>query len=78
VYTEEDSQKGDFVPIIGWECRGLEVQKWRPNIDFVVETKDGTIYDSVDLSDSDGWAEYDEENDAAVSITDLEFEITRV
>lgn len=66
------------MPIIGWECRGLEVQRWIPNIDFVVETKDGTIYENVDLSDSDGWAEYDEENDVAVSITDLQFIIERV
>ena len=52
--------------------------KWIPEIDFIVETTGGTTYHSVDLSDSDGWAEYDEDNDAAVSITDLEYVIERV
>lgn len=66
------------MPILGFECRGLDVVKWIPEIDFIVETTGGTTYHSVDLSDSDGWAEYDEDNDAAVSITDLEYVIERV
>mmetsp|Transcript_26686 Transcript_26686/g.39648 ORF Transcript_26686/g.39648 Transcript_26686/m.39648 type:complete len:162 (+) Transcript_26686:95-580(+) len=78
IYTAEDAAGGKFVPILGLECRGLEIERWVPEVDFVVETADGTIFEDVDLSDSDGWAEYDEENDAAVSITELESVIERV
>lgn len=49
-----------------------------PSIDFVVETFDGTEFHNVDLSDPDGWAEYDDRNDKAVTITGLEYQIVRV
>jgi hypothetical protein len=32
----------------------------------------------MDLSDPDGWAEYDERNDRALSITEIEYKIVRV
>jgi hypothetical protein len=75
---EYSNQEAEFQAILGLECRGLEIERWIPSVDFVVETVDGVQFCDVDLSDPDGWAEYDERNDKAVSITDLGFRIVRV
>jgi hypothetical protein len=72
LYKEEDS--GKFVPILAVECRSLEPIAWHPNFDFVVQTTGGAIFDKVDLTDLD-WAEFDEENDLSVSITNLEYKL---
>jgi hypothetical protein len=70
-YKAEDS--GNFVPILAVECRGLEPFAYHALGDeFIVESEGGAIFNSdVDLSEGD-WAEYDEENDAAVSISEFE------
>mmetsp|Transcript_22412 Transcript_22412/g.51678 ORF Transcript_22412/g.51678 Transcript_22412/m.51678 type:complete len:182 (+) Transcript_22412:54-599(+) len=70
-YTAEDS--GNWVPILAMECRGLEPYAYHGLGDeFVVESEGGVRFDSdVDLSEGD-WAEYDAENDAAVSISEFE------
>ncbi len=75
-YQEADS--GKFVPILAIECRSIEPTAWHPNFDFVAESTGGGIFDKVDLSDRD-WAEFDEENDLSVSITNVEykFELTK-
>ena len=71
-YKSDDS--GKWVTILGMECRGLVPTTWKPSTDFHVKTIGGAMFESVDLSDGD-WAEYDEENDASVSITNLESKI---
>ncbi len=73
-YTD---QTGEFVNIVGFECRGLELEAWLPSRDFSAETTDGVMFEEVDLSDPDGWAEYDEQNDKSVSITELSWRIVR-
>jgi hypothetical protein len=75
---EYSNQNGEFQAILGLECRGLDLERWIPSIDFIAESVDGTIFENVDLSDPDGWAEYDERNDKAVSVTELEYKIVRV
>eukprot|EP00599_Poterioochromonas_sp_BG-1_P011709 CAMPEP_0173158986 /NCGR_PEP_ID=MMETSP1105-20130129/16786_1 /TAXON_ID=2985 /ORGANISM="Ochromonas sp., Strain BG-1" /LENGTH=161 /DNA_ID=CAMNT_0014077225 /DNA_START=48 /DNA_END=533 /DNA_ORIENTATION=+ len=71
-YTSDDS--GNYVTILGLECRNIEPTAWHPSFDFVIESSEGTTFDKVDLSDRD-WADYDEENDLSVSITNLEYKI---
>lgn len=71
-YTADDS--GNYVTILGLECRNIEPTAWHPSFDFVIESSEGTTFDKVDLSDRD-WADYDEENDLSVSITNLEYKI---
>jgi outer membrane protease len=71
-YTEDDS--GEFVSILALECRGVEPIAWHPSLDFAVESTGGTPFANVDLSDRD-WAEFDEEHDLSVSITDVEYKI---
>eukprot|EP01033_Poteriospumella_lacustris_P016394 gene16394-11720_t len=69
-YNEADS--GEFVTILALECRNIEVTAWYPSEDFIVRTKNDTVFSKVDLSDRD-WAEYDEEHDATVSVANLEY-----
>lgn len=70
-YKAQDS--GNWVPILAVECRGMEPYAFHALGDeFVVESEGGVMFDSdVDLSEGD-WAEYDEENDAAVSVSEFE------
>ena len=52
--TAEDS--GNFVPIRGSDCRGLELAKWTPTEGLVVKSTGGTKWENVDLgADPDGW-----------------------
>ena len=72
--TAEDS--GNFVPIRGFDCRGLELAKWTPTEGLVVASAGGTKWENVDLgADPDGWFEYCEKCGESVGITELEFEI---
>ena len=71
--TAEDS--GAFVPIMGFDCRGLELTKWTPTEGLVVTSAGNTKWEGVDLgADPDGWFEYCEKCGESVGITELEFE----
>ncbi|GAB4813654.1 hypothetical protein N2152v2_000700 [Parachlorella kessleri] len=67
---------GTFVPIIGFECRGLEPIDWRPEGGFVVEGTSGKVWEEVDLSEKE-WADYDDRSNESVSIMDLQWELRR-
>ena len=71
-YTADDS--GEWVPIVAVECKGLEPTAFfAMGNDFVVTSTGGVEFvDDVDISEGD-WGEYDDEHDAAVSLTDIEF-----
>jgi hypothetical protein len=71
-YASEDS--GKWLTILGLECRGIVPTRWIPGSDFIVESDGGHYFESVDLSDRD-WADYDEDNDLSVSITNVECKI---
>ena len=70
--TEDDS--GSWVPLLAMECRGLEPYAFHPMGDeFIITSSGGASFDKdVDLSESD-WADYDDENDLAVSLSEVEF-----
>jgi hypothetical protein len=71
-YSEENSS--EFVTILAMECRNIEISAWQPSTDFTVTSTGGFTFDPVDLSDRD-WADYDEENDLSVSVSNLEYRI---
>ena len=73
----EDS--GEFVPVLAMECRGLEPYAFHPlGNEFRVTSEGGVVFEEdVDLSEGD-WADYDEENDASVSLNDFESKIIAV
>lgn len=66
---------GSFLTVLGLECRGLVPTAWIPGQDFKAESVSGKQFD-VDLTDGD-WADYDEDGDMSVSITNLEHRIER-
>jgi len=70
-YTSDHN--GNFVPILAVECRGIEPYAFHGLGDeFLVESESGNVFDKdVDLSEGD-WADYDEENDASVSVSEFE------
>jgi hypothetical protein len=66
---------GDFAPILAVECRGMEPYGGIVGGNFAVtSTNGGPTFagDDVNLVEGD-WADYDEENDAAVSLSDIVF-----
>jgi hypothetical protein len=73
-YTGENS--GSFVTVLGMECRGLVPKRWIPGADCFCESVGGKKFDDVDLTEGE-WADYDDENDAPVSIMGLEHTIER-
>lgn len=75
--NEDDS--GSWVPILAVECRGLEPYAYHPIGDeFIVTSQGGVKFSSeVDVSEGD-WADYDEENDASVSLSDVEFKFEAI
>ena len=73
-YTSENSDT--FVPILAFECRGLEPYAFHfLGDEFTVESEGGIKFETdIDLSDGD-WADYDEDNDVAVSLSGFETKI---
>ena len=66
--TAEDS--GEWVPIVAFGARGMDVTKFHLGRgDLVVHSEGDAIFDDVDLGDGD-WADYDADADCSVSITD--------
>ena len=68
--TAEDS--GEFVPIMGFDCRGLEITKWQPTDGYVVKST-GTVWRRGPRRDPDG-EEYRDKCGESVSIQELTFE----
>ncbi len=69
--TADDA--GKFVPIIAFDCRGMEPVDWRPEGGFVVTAPSGAKWEDVDLSDKE-WADFDERSGESVSVMELEWE----
>eukprot|EP00958_Prasinococcus_capsulatus_P027202 scaffold5303_cov392-Prasinococcus_capsulatus_cf.AAC.6 len=61
------ADSGAMVPIVAFDCRGVEPTAWYPQSGFQVVSEKGGVFDDVDLKEGD-WTEYDDENDLAVSI----------
>ena len=55
---------------------GVEPTACLRGTDFVAESIGGAIFENVDLTDGD-WAEYDEDNDTSVSITNVVYSIEK-
>lgn len=69
--TKDDH--GKFVPLAGFECRGLEPIAWYPKDEFKVQGESGTVWDNVDLSEQE-WFDYDEKSGESVGITEIVYE----
>jgi CXXC motif containing zinc binding protein, eukaryotic len=63
----------DFVTFGVFDCRGLEITGWHVGEGFsCVGSDTGTAFDDIDLSDPDGWFDYDEDAECPVSIEEVQ------
>jgi hypothetical protein len=74
--TGED--EGAWVPVCGFECRGIEPTALHLGGGFTVTTPAGTVFEDVDLSEGD-WVDFDEKGGDSVGIYGMEarFEVRR-
>ena len=55
--------------MLAFECRGIEPYAFHPmGGEFIVESEAGMQFDAEDVDLSDDWADYDTENDIALSL----------
>ncbi|KIZ05665.1 hypothetical protein MNEG_2291 [Monoraphidium neglectum] len=66
--TEEDN--GKWVPVIAFECRGLEPVAYHPEEEWAAVGGGGQKFDQVDLRED--WADFDEKLGESVSVMGLE------
>ena len=75
VQTGEDT---GLVPLIAFECRGLEPVRWHPSGPYCVETEGGTTYEDVNFREGDDWCEYDEKSGESLTVgKDIKYEFRR-
>ncbi|CAG8789374.1 27962_t:CDS:2, partial [Dentiscutata erythropus] len=68
-YTNENS--GQFSQMAIIECRGLEFVDFDPRTGFKAKGAESkTIFDDIDLTSKQDWAEYDEEAGVPVGISE--------
>jgi len=56
-----------MVPLIAFECRGLEPVRWTPTGPYYGKADGGGSWDDIDLKNED-WCEYDEKLDIPVGV----------
>jgi len=66
-----------WVPVVAFECRGLDMERHHPRDGWVVVSTSGKSFTDVDLSDD--WCEVDEDTGDCISIMNLQskFELKR-
>merc|ERR1712142_623914 len=69
--TSDDS--GEWVPIVAFECRGMDVTGWYPGDGFRCVSEGGVDMGEVNLSED--YCDYDEDNDIMVQAINLEWRI---
>lgn len=76
VYRDCDS--GNFKAILAMESRGLKVTKYIPGEgDFVLTSEGGASFNNANFGDDD-FADYDEDNDMSVMVSNFEARLTDV
>jgi len=76
-YQAADS--GQWVPLLCMECRGLEPYEFLPMKDEFIIVSEGGCEFQEDIEFEDGeWADYDAENEAPVSMSEIEFKFESV
>ncbi|KAL7565519.1 hypothetical protein ACA910_012253 [Epithemia clementina (nom. ined.)] len=73
-YTAQDS--GEWIPLLAMDCRGLEPYGFFPMGGEFVITSDGggKQFDDGDIDLGEGdWADYDDEQDVPVSMSEIQF-----
>ncbi|SGY70159.1 BQ5605_C004g03112 [Microbotryum silenes-dioicae] len=79
-YTFDQSESQKFATIAILECRGCEIIKFDPKgIWHCKGVNSGTVFDEVELelSNPDGWTDYDEKASEPVGVSEFESKIER-
>ena len=75
--TEAQQAGQEPIPLVVFECRGVGIVGWHPSEEggeIELESEGGTLFEEVGFVDGE-WADYDEENDLPVSVTNLQFSL---
>eukprot|EP01119_Soliformovum_irregulare_P021170 TRINITY_DN6999_c0_g1_i2.p1 TRINITY_DN6999_c0_g1~~TRINITY_DN6999_c0_g1_i2.p1 ORF type:complete len:130 (+),score=23.66 TRINITY_DN6999_c0_g1_i2:148-537(+) len=72
-YTTDNS--GSFSPIVGFECRGVEITEYEPRMEYTATGEKGKIFE-VDLTEKE-WMDYDDTVKESVGIYNFESKIER-
>ncbi|CEM17535.1 unnamed protein product [Vitrella brassicaformis CCMP3155] len=67
-YTADDS--GKEVPIVAFECRGVEPVVWHPQGGYTVKSTGGKVFQDIEFDNTE-WCDYDENKDLSVGIYNL-------
>ncbi|EEF45819.1 UPF0587 protein F46B6.12 [Ricinus communis] len=76
--TVEMSEKGEYAPVMMFDCRGYELEGFVFDGEWKAESIAGTKYEGIDLSAGD-FSEYDEKGECPVMISNLysKFEVVK-
>lgn len=68
---------GEYVTVIGFECRGMEPIEWNHKDGFfTVEAESGKMFNEVSFAEDD-FFDYDEDADASIGVSEIEYKIER-
>ncbi|KAI5078613.1 hypothetical protein GOP47_0006284 [Adiantum capillus-veneris] len=70
-YTLEDSEAGKYVPLMCFDCRGIEPCEFSFRSGWAATGASGTKFLDIDLTEGD-FTEYDEKESCPVAISNLE------
>lgn len=70
------SEKDEYLPLVKFECRGLEPIMFAPKEGWIGETSHGVEFVDIDLKENE-WVGYDEEYNKPVGIYDFESRFVR-
>lgn len=76
VAMDADKDTGDWVPVVGFDCRGLEPVGFHAENGWKVVSTGGTVFEDVDLGDD--WVEYCEKGSDSVGIYSVEGRFRRI
>lgn len=74
-FVNADTDTGGWVPVVGFDCRGLEPVGFHAENGWKVVTTGGTVFEDVDLGDD--WVEYCEKSSESVGIYNVEGRFVR-
>ena len=71
------SSLGEWVTVVGFEARGLEMDTVRPSNYFDVISSEGKRFCLAEADNEEDWADYDEDRDQSVSYMGLSYRLIK-
>jgi hypothetical protein len=72
--TSTDSEAPTYVPVVAFECRGCEIEKWNPTGFYKITTPNGQVFDEVDLSAGE-WYDVESDTNMPVSVISVQSDL---